>query len=580
MNHQRISSNRQPAASFKSALTGPHGLKPNHLNMHILRLLKTGKTDALKGTLFITCLAGLANAMLVGLINIAAEDAAMSRPIKLQLVLLYLLAFVIYYTANRTSLRGANDFLQQRLSGLRLRLADKIRRSELRTLERLGRGQIYAVVAQETNHLSQNFPLLVSAAQSLFVLVFCLLYIAMLSLVSFAIVAALTSVALFIFWTRRAALNKALVTVNAHEGEMLESLTHFTEGFQEIRLNADKNDGLFDRYVRVIDGLESVIVGVGSKWVVLLLFSNAFLYGLLGVVVFVLPGFFNGYTDIIYKIVAAAIFCVGPVTAVTSAAPLYVRASVGLGHVFNLERRLDEGGIRNDAESFPSRFSGFNTIVFESITFRYEAPDGRVSFATGPWDITLRRGELVFLLGGNGSGKSTALKLICGLYPVTTGRILVDGVQVDNDSLQQYRELFSSIFPDFHLFDRLHGLEHADAAQIQALIDRMELTEKVTFADGRFSTLDLSTGQRKRLAMIVSLLEDREIYLFDEWAADQDAHFREAFYTEFLPDLKRRGKTVVVVTHDDRYWHLCDRAVRLDLGVMMPEDQSNPPPGA
>jgi len=521
--------------------------------------------------LYVTCLAGLANAVLIGLINLAAEAAASGERVGAQLFILYLLAFAIYVLTNQASLRRANDFLQSRLGELRLRLADKIRRAELRTLERLGRGRLYAVVAQETNQLSQNFPLLVAASQSLFLLVFCLLYIASLSLISFVVICCVTALALMYFYSRRKALNDAMVSVHAQEGEMLDSLMHFTEGFQEIRLNADKNDALFARYTRIVDDLQSLIVGIGGKWVVLLLFSNAFLYGLLGVVIFVLPGFFSGYTDIIYKIAAAAIFCVGPVSAITSAAPLFSRASIGLGHVYQLEDMLDQGrpmGWVNTLTA-PSRFSGFGSISFDGIGFSYRDPARESSFTTGPWSLQLHRGELLFLLGGNGSGKSTALKLMSGLYPLDSGCIRVDGIALAPEVLQEYRELFSCIFPDFHLFDRLHGLDHVDPEQVRRLIARMELSDKVGFEAGRFSTQELSTGQRKRLAMIVALLEDREIYFFDEWAADQDAHFRTAFYTEILPELKQRGKTVVVVTHDDRFWHLSDRTVTLDLGQMV-----------
>jgi putative ATP-binding cassette transporter len=217
----------------------------------------------------------------------------------------------------------------------------------------------------------------------------------------------------------------------------------------------------------------------------------------------------------------------------------------------------------------PSCFSGFGSISFDGIGFSYRDPARESSFTTGPWSLQLHRGELLFLLGGNGSGKSTALKLMSGLYPLDSGCIRVDGIALAPEVLQEYRELFSCIFPDFHLFDRLHGLDHVDPEQVRRLIARMELSDKVGFEAGRFSTQELSTGQRKRLAMIVALLEDREIYFFDEWAADQDAHFRTAFYTEILPELKQRGKTVVVVTHDDRFWHLSDRTVTLDLGQMV-----------
>lgn len=535
--------------------------------MHILQLLKGSPPTDLKRIVFVTGLAGLANAVLIALVNMAAEHAATAHPVSVRLVLLYLIAFAIYYMTNRASLLEANSLMQERLGQLRLRVTDKVRRAELRSLERLERGEIDATLAQEINHLSQDVPLLVSAAQSLVLLVFCLLYIATLSMISFIVVTAATLAALGVFWLRRESLNRRFRAVHAREAEMLEGLRGFTDGFQEIRLNADKNDQLYAHFTEVVDRLEAENVGAGGQRVVLLMFSNAFLYGLLGVVVLVLPIFFEGYTAIIYKIAAAAMFCVGPVAAVASAGHLLTRAEAGLAHVHRLEQRLDEGIAPATAPApHPSRFQGFQTIAFEGAKFSYVDARGDVTFTTGPWDFTLRRGELVFLVGGNGAGKSTTMKLLSGLYTMDAGRLLVDGVPVDQESRQPYRELFSAIFADFHLFDRLHGLEGVDPAVVKALIARMELSEKVDFVDGRFTTLDLSTGQRKRLAMIASLLEAREIYLFDEWAADQDTHFRDVFYTEILPQLKREGRTVVVVTHDDRYWHLCDRRVVMDLG--------------
>jgi putative ATP-binding cassette transporter len=539
--------------------------------MHILRLLELGSSKALRRVVVITCLAGLANAALIGLINQMAERAALAKPIGLGLALLYVGIFVYFCIVYRASLREANRFVQERLNALRLRVVDKIRHADLRTIETLGHGELYAAVAQEINHLTQTFPLLVGAAQSGFLLLFCLLYIAILSLVSFLVVAAFTAVALYIFWLRRKSLNEALGAVYAREAEVLDSLSHFTDGFQEIRLNADKSDSLFEHFQAVTENLRTTVVGVGGKWVVLLQFSNAYLHALVGVVVFVLPIFFEGYTGVIYKIAAAAIFCVGPVTAITSIAPIYAKAEVGLGNVHRLEEKLDRSVALGPIEARePSPFRGFRNIVFEGITFNYRAADGTSLFTSGPWNFTLRHGETVFLTGGNGSGKSTAMKLMCGLYAPEAGRILVDGTPVDSGTRQEYREIFSAIFADFHLFDRLHGMASVDPAQVNALIASMELSDKVTFADGRLSTIDLSTGQRKRLAMIISLLEDRDVYLFDEWAADQDAHFREKFYSELLPDLRRRGKTIVAVTHDDRYWSYCDRRVALDLGKMQP----------
>lgn len=539
-------------------------------DMHILRLLKSGSKSDFRNILIVTCLAGLVNASLLGVINQAAEQAALAQPIGASMVLLYICLFAIFFFSDRASLREANRVVQRRLEKLRLGIVGNIRRMNLRSLEQMDQGDLYAIVAQEINHLSENLPLLVSAAQSVFLLAFCLLYIATLSLVSFLVVVGIIAVGLTIYGMRRRKLDQALADVHLHEAAMLDNLTHFTKGFQEIRLNADKNDSLFRHFTQIIDGLHAHVVGVGRNWVFLIQFSNALLYALVGAVIFVLPVFFQGYTDIIYKITAVTIFCVGPLTAITAAAPLYAKADVGLRHVARLEKQLKQA-LAADEPIAASRYKGFKQINFNNLSFSYRDSRGDILFTSGPLSLSVRRGETIFFVGGNGSGKSTVMKQLCGLYIPDEGSIDVDGALIGDAQRQEYRELFAAIFADFHLFDRLHGLGQADPAKVNALISKMELDGKVTFNKGRFSTTNLSTGQRKRLAMIACLLEDRDIYLFDEWAADQDAHFRDAFYTQLLPELKRQGKTILAVTHDDRYWQHCDRRLTMDLGAIISE---------
>ena len=221
-------------------------------------------------------------------------------------------------------------------------------------------------------------------------------------------------------------------------------------------------------------------------------------------------------------------------------------------------------------------FRAFRKISLDNASFTYKTEKGSSLFCAGPWSFAIARGEVVFLTGGNGSGKSTALKLISGLYRPESGSIRVDGFEVTDGTLQSYREMFTCIFTDFHLFKGLYGLEDVDPEQVDSMLRLMGLEEKVTFSNGRFSTQDLSTGQRKRLAMVVALLEQREIYLFDEWAADQDAWFRDIFYRVLLPALKRSGKTVIAVTHDDRYWSMADRCIELDAGEIVPPSAPRP----
>jgi len=543
--------------------------------MNILRLLHEGPPASRRLILVLATLTGVGNAGLVGLVNEAAEQSLLGLKIEPQLLIVYVLTLLTFLLSNRSALHQANRFVQSRLEATRRRIVSKIRKADLRTLERLGQGDIYVTVAQETDHLSQTLPLLIGAAQSALLVLFLFLYIATLSFISFLVISVFTFLGVRFFLSRQKALTASLADVHHREAEMLDSLMHFTLGFQEIRLNANKNDALFAHFSDVTGRLRDVVIRLGGRWVTLLQFSNAFIFLLVGVVVFILPAFFSGYTDTIYKITAAAVFALGPMAAILSVVRLVGRAEAGLGHVYALEKRLEDGAPRpvgpSPRENSP--FKGFSRLELAEVIFRYLDADGNITFEAGPLNLALNRGETVFLTGGNGAGKSTALNLLCGLYRPAAGRMLCDGVEITDENRQQYREIFSCIFTDFHLFDRLYGIEDAEPAEVVRLIQRMELDDKVGFEDGRFTTSDLSTGQRKRLAMIVALLEDREIYVFDEWAADQDAHFREVFYKEMLPDFKARGKTVVAVSHDDHYWDCCDRRLFLDLGAILTEGE-------
>jgi putative ATP-binding cassette transporter len=194
-------------------------------------------------------------------------------------------------------------------------------------------------------------------------------------------------------------------------------------------------------------------------------------------------------------------------------------------------------------------------------------------FSIGPINLTIQPGELVFIVGGNGSGKTTLAKVLTGLYEPEEGTIEVDGRTIGWRERAAYRQRFSAVFNDFHLFDALLGIVDPDDpsraqadARANALVAKLALDHKVKVVDGAFSTRALSTGQRKRLALVVAYLEDRPFYLFDEWAADQDPSFKAVFYEQLLPELRARGKAVIVITHDDRYFDLADRLLKLDNG--------------
>ncbi|MEV6279587.1 ATP-binding cassette domain-containing protein [Nocardia sp. NPDC051832] len=195
------------------------------------------------------------------------------------------------------------------------------------------------------------------------------------------------------------------------------------------------------------------------------------------------------------------------------------------------------------------------------------SPDTDEGFHLGPLDLVFEPGQISFVVGGNGSGKSTLAKLITGLYVPRTGRLALNGEQIDHENIEWFRQNSSAVFTDFHLFEEYLGFDRPDLdGEVRRYLEELQISHKVTVENGRLSTIDLSQGQRKRLALLTALLEDRAIYVFDEWAADQDPKFRDVFYREILTSLKERGKTVIVITHDDRYFDCADQLVKLDFG--------------
>jgi putative ATP-binding cassette transporter len=208
-------------------------------------------------------------------------------------------------------------------------------------------------------------------------------------------------------------------------------------------------------------------------------------------------------------------------------------------------------------------------LDLSNVRFQYESGQtaDRYPFILGPVNMTVTAGEVLFIVGGNGSGKSTLVKLLAGLYSPVEGDIRLGGELISDENRDWYRQHFSVVFSDFYLFDELLGEKRPDADErSNALLQDLELAHKVSVTNRAFSTVNLSQGQRKRLAMLTAIIEDRPINIFDEWAADQDPHYKEIFYSRLLPRLKSEGKTVIVITHDDRYFDYCDRVIKLEDG--------------
>ena len=208
----------------------------------------------------------------------------------------------------------------------------------------------------------------------------------------------------------------------------------------------------------------------------------------------------------------------------------------------------------------------FSSLSLRQVRFDYHDRNGMRAFGITVEEFELRKGELVFIRGGNGSGKSTFMKVLAGLYMPQTGEISLNGTRLSDVHMESYRNMFTIVPTEYHLFARPLGLG-IDPAQLAEMLRALGMETKVHLRkDGSFSTLDLSAGQRKRLALACALLEKRRVYLFDEVAADFDPIFRRCFYEELLPDIIRQGGTILAISHDDRYFHVADRVLTMSEG--------------
>jgi putative ATP-binding cassette transporter len=517
--------------------------------------------------LILTAASGTANALILAVINGAVESMGSGGP-GWRHFLLFALSLALFIYALRFILRESSRIAEEAIRSVRVRLADKIRRSDLAAIEGIGEADIHARVSRETAAIAQAARPLFTAAQSAVMVLFTLFYIAVVSPVALLLCLGVIAAGVGIYLKDRKSYEEGLENASRREDDLFTALNGLLKGFKELRINRGKSDDVFAEFGATCARVRDVRCKVMYQFADNVVFVESFFQVLIGAIVFVLPVLSPSFSGSIIKIVAAVLFMVGPLSNVVMMIPVISQVEVTVANLRRLEARLDEAlAASPSGEEDPlDAAADFREIRLTDVGFAYRAPDGSESFRLGPLNAAIRRGEILFVVGGNGGGKTTFMKLFTALYFPSQGSIWVDGAQVTRRNAQFYRNLFSAIFSDFHLFDKLYGLRETDPARVDELLRLMEISHKTALADGRFTNLNLSTGQRKRLALAVSYLEDKPVYVFDEVAADQDPRFRKYFYEVMLAELKRAGKTVIAVSHDDRYFHVADRVLRMEYG--------------
>ena len=535
--------------------------------MSFFQLVRREMQGSLDRLAVMSGLGGISNAAILAAINAGAQ-AAGSGELSVWSALLFVVALLLFIKTQHYILIATTVEIEAIIHRLRVRLMDQVRRSELLPLDEIGRAEIVAAITKETTTLTHATNMLAFAGQGVVLVFFVAIYIAYLSLLAFALSVIIVSLAGAIFHVKSRQVAAEAREAAEWDNRLFDRLMDLLDGFKEVRLNRARSDHLFDDVVEVSRTAANIKIRSQSESYKQLVFSQSSMYLLLAAIVFVVPAFSDTKGGSIMQVTTALMFVVGVCMGIVQTIPILLAANVAADNIERLEARLRAIAAAGELSDAALR-KHFDQIEMRSIVFSYIDKSSEAVFRVGPIDFTVRSGDLVFITGGNCSCKSTFLKLLAGLYEPDSGEILLDGVRVDDSNRETYRSLIAAIFVDYHLFQRLYGITDAEPAEIDRLLTQFRLHDKTRLAGGTFSTLDLSGGQRKRLALIVSLLEKRPILLLDEWTADQDPDFRRKFYDELLPTLQQAGATVVVITHDDRYLdelHLTARRLRMDEG--------------
>lgn len=521
-------------------------------------------------SLITSLVAGGASAALVGFINEIVNGAvALSRNTLLAFGGLCLLLPMARLVSEAVLIRLTG----RAVFGLRLALARQILAAPLKTLEEKGSPKLLAALTQDITSVSNAVTQLPQLTMQLAVLAGCLGYLVWLSPMMFLVFAGVLVVGVL---TYQLPLNRALghlFRARQRWDELFEHFKALTDGIKELKLNRRRRQAFFDDQLEATaeslyrTGVRGgTIYAAAASWGQLLLFVTIGGVLVLGYLVW------NVEVRVLTGFSLMILYMMTPLEVVLNIFPTFGQAAVSAQAVERLGLGLDAEARGDEQPTELAPAGSWRELTLEGVRHTYHREGEDSSFTLGPLDLTVQRGELLFLVGGNGSGKTTLMKLLVGLYEPEAGRILLDGEEISEQDREAYRQLFSAIFFDFYLFQALLGVVPDGLEQrVEEFLRKLHLSHKVQLREGALTTTELSQGQRKRLALMTAYLENRPIYVFDEWAADQDPSFKEIFYRQLLPELKAAGHTAVVISHDSRYFELADRIVRLEEGQLVAE---------
>ena len=538
--------------------------------MKLLHLLADGDRRIHLRLAAFAALSGGSSSLLLIVVNKASEkivDEGIDK-VDWMLATAFIVLSILYFLSEIRLIGEIGNRIETGIDRVRRNLGRQLANVDFARLERFGTARLYDAITQSCHTISQNSELLAIAFRSAILIVCVLGYIFWLSATAFFLVISTTLGAAWMYLRFGERLVLFFGRLRAIDSQLFEHISDLFGGIREVRMSSTRSSALGRVFEESSRAKQVAGTELHGSAIELFTLGIVAFYALLAVVVFVVPVYSHGFSGAVLKVSTAVLFMIGPISSVVQAWTSLGAAESAASNMLGLTGEL-QAMAETPCDEAPIELPcDFKKIRLREVAFRYQGDDPEHGFRLEPLTLDIQRNEIVFITGGNGSGKSTLIKLLTTLYAPSSGVLSVDAIPVGPRTLTSYRAMLAAVFSDFHLTARLYGPEGQDAAEAEYWLHKLELNHLCSIAEGRFTNVALSLGQRKRLALVAAILERRPVLILDEWAADQDPHFRRKFYREILPELKQRGLTIIAVTHDDHYFDAADRHIHLENGVL------------
>jgi len=478
---------------------------------------------------------------------------------------LFALTFVIVIGASFTYQVVVQVVTTYVVNNVRLKLIGGLLKAQPSFIDRREHGAIYHILTTDVSAVAGFTSTILNMLPAVI-----FLSIAVPQIFTYSLVAGFFVILVMILGTLAYHLQqKTMARLNddarALEVAYFERVSELLKGFRELRLNQPRRNSFSLDLAQVLERLRQLLIKVNRIFETGEAAVSALKFLLFAGIVFLVPYLVRTESVVTFQLLTLVLFSLTPFEQIVTNYPAVIGTLVSYLRIDDLAKDL--AVIERVAERPVDRAPPFRTIGLRDIETKYNSRETS-SFALGPLDFELRCGEVVFLVGSNGSGKTTFMNVLAGLLDPTAGVIEVDGKPLLPEDMGAYRAQFSAIFTQFHVFRQLYGMEDVTPEQGDAVIDKVHLTGITTIRGEGITRIDLSAGQRRRLALAIALLEDRNILILDEFVADQDPEKRDYFFRTLLPWLKQQGKTVVVSTHDLAWLECADRVISFENGKM------------